>query len=71
MNEIYTKVLDRVDIVDVIGKYVPLKKNGSNYKACCPFHQENTPSFVVSQTKQIFKCFGCGVAGNALSVGWH
>ncbi len=67
MNDIYDKVLGRVDIVDVIGKYVPLKKNGSNYKACCPFHQENTPSFVVSQTKQIFKCFGCGVAGNAVS----
>ncbi len=67
MNDIYTKVLDRVDIVDVIGRYVPLKKNGANYKACCPFHQENTPSFVVSQTKQIFKCFGCGIAGNAVS----
>ncbi len=67
MNDIYDKVLERVDIVDIIGKYVPLKKNGSNYKACCPFHQENTPSFVVSQTKQIFKCFGCGVAGNAVS----
>ncbi len=67
MNDIYSKVLDRVDIVDVVSKYLPLKKNGSNYKACCPFHQENTPSFVVSQTKQIFKCFGCGVAGNAVS----
>ena len=67
MSDVYSKVLDRVDIVDVVSRYLPLKKNGSNYKACCPFHQENTPSFVVSQTKQIFKCFGCGVAGNAVS----
>jgi len=63
---IFDTVLERVDIVDVIGRYVPLKKNGSNFKACCPFHNEKTPSFVVSQKKQIFKCFGCGIAGNAV-----
>ncbi len=58
------EVLARVDIVDVINRYVPLKRSGGNFSGCCPFHHEKTPSFMVSQTKQIFKCFGCGVGGS-------
>ena len=58
-NSLVDEVLSRVDIVDVISKYIPLKRAGSNFSACCPFHWEKTPSFMVSPTKQIFKCFGC------------
>ena len=60
-------LLSRVDIVEVIDRYVPLKKAGANHKACCPFHGEKTPSFSVSQPKQFYHCFGCGVSGNAIS----
>lgn len=60
-------LLNRIDIVDLIDSRVPLKKAGANYKACCPFHGEKTPSFNVSQTKQFYHCFGCGVNGNAIS----
>lgn len=56
----------RVDIVDVIGRTVPLKRAGSNYKGVCPFHNEKTPSFVVSEQKQIFTCFGCGATGDVI-----
>ena len=58
-NSLVDEVLGRVDIVDVISRYIPLKRAGSNFSACCPFHWEKTPSFMVSPTKQIFKCFGC------------
>ena len=61
------KIFDSVDIVDVIQDFVSLKKRGTDYKACCPFHDEKTPSFSVSPTKGIFKCFGCGKAGNAVT----
>ncbi len=61
-----TNLLDRADIGDVIGRYMHLKKAGRNLMACCPFHKEKTPSFSVSPTKQIYKCFGCGASGNAI-----
>ncbi len=60
-------ILEHNNIVDVIGSYFPLKRSGSNYKARCPFHDEKTPSFMVSEKKQIFKCFGCGKAGNVIT----
>jgi putative DNA primase/helicase len=59
-------LLDSVDIVDVIERYVPLAKGGKDYEALCPFHNESTPSFTVSQTKQFFHCFGCGAHGDAI-----
>lgn len=60
-------LLSRIDIVDVITPRVTLKKSGSNHMACCPFHNEKTPSFSVSQPKQFYYCFGCGEKGNAIS----
>jgi len=59
-------MLDRVDIVEVVDHRVKLKKTGKNYSACCPFHDEKTPSFTVSPEKQFYYCFGCGASGNAL-----
>ena len=60
------ELINRVDIVDVIDKSVPLKKAGANYAACCPFHNEKSPSFTVSPTKQFYHCFGCGAHGTAI-----
>ncbi len=60
-------LLNRIDIVELIERYVALKKAGANYSACCPFHSEKTPSFTVSPTKQFYHCFGCGAHGNAIS----
>ena len=59
-------LLARVDIVDLVDSYVPLKKSGANYAACCPFHNEKSPSFTVSPTKQFYHCFGCGAHGTAI-----
>jgi DNA primase len=61
------ELLNRVDIVNVIDRSVPLKKAGTNYAACCPFHNEKSPSFTVSPTKQFYHCFGCGAHGTAIS----
>ncbi len=61
------QILQRIDIVDLIARHVPLKKQGANYAACCPFHKEKTPSFSVSPKKQFYYCFGCGAHGNAIA----
>src|SRR5258705_1450198 len=60
------ELIARADIVETIGSRVPLKKAGREYKACCPFHDEKTPSFWVSPDKQFYHCFGCGAHGTAL-----
>ena len=67
MSKIAEDILSAVDIVDIIGKYVPLKRAGANFTGNCPFHNEKTPSFMVSPSKQIFKCFGCGKGGNVIT----
>lgn len=59
-EEVIDQVRNQADIVDIIGNYVQLKKQGRNYSGLCPFHGEKTPSFSVSPEKQIFHCFGCG-----------
>lgn len=65
--EIIDKIKQAVDIVDIIGSYITLKKKGANYWGPCPFHSEKTASFSVSPAKQIFKCFGCGEGGNVFT----
>src|SRR3989304_2782542 len=59
-------LLNRIDIIDVIDGYVPLRKSGRNHQARCPFQEEKTPSFTVSQEKQFYHCFGCGANGTAI-----
>jgi len=66
-EEVIAQVLERCDIVETIASYVPLKSAGRNFKANCPFHNEKTASFTVNPEKQIFRCFGCGVAGNVFT----
>ncbi len=63
------ELLNRTDIVELIDSHIPLKKQGANFVACCPFHHEKTPSFNVIAKKQFYHCFGCGVSGNAISFG--
>ena len=65
-QETVDRILDLAQVEDVIGDFVTLKRAGATYKACCPFHNEKTPSFVVSPSKGIYKCFGCGKSGTAV-----
>ncbi|MBT6656076.1 MAG: DNA primase, partial [Candidatus Thioglobus sp.] len=65
-NDFINDLSNQVDIVDLINRRVPLKKAGKDYKACCPFHNEKTPSFTVVADKQYYHCFGCGENGNAI-----
>lgn len=66
-DEIIKQIRDRVDIADIIGQHVSLIKAGPNLKGLCPFHQETSPSFTVSPSRQIFHCFGCGAGGNVFT----
>ncbi len=66
-NDFINIVISQTDIVEIISRFVPLKKRGGSHIACCPFHNEKTPSFHVSQSKQIYHCFGCGVGGNVIT----
>ncbi|MFT3674599.1 MAG: DNA primase [Chitinophagaceae bacterium] len=66
-QETIQQILSRIDIIEIIGGFVKLKKRGSNYLGNCPFHNEKTPSFTVSPAKEIYKCFGCGKSGNTIS----
>ncbi|MBR2429390.1 MAG: DNA primase [Alistipes sp.] len=66
-RETIDRIYAAVNIVDIVGDYVTLKRKGVNYEACCPFHQEKTPSFKVSPARGIYKCFGCGKSGNAIN----
>ena len=65
-NSSIDELKESINIVDEVAKVVQLKRAGANYKGCCPFHNEKTPSFVVSEQKQIFTCFGCGETGNVI-----
>lgn len=66
-DETIERIRERVDIVELISSYLPLKRSGGNYQGLCPFHGEKTPSFNVNPARQIFHCFGCGIGGNAVS----
>ena len=67
MDNQIEEVKNKIDIVGLINEYIPLKKSGRNYKANCPFHNEKTPSFMVSSERQIYKCFGCNEGGDVFS----
>lgn len=65
-QETIQQILSRIDIIEIVGSFVKLKKRGANYLGLCPFHNEKTPSFTVSPVKEIYKCFGCGKSGNTI-----
>ena len=66
-QESIQQILSRIDIVEIVGSFIKLKKRGANYLGLCPFHNEKSPSFTVSPSKEIYKCFGCGRSGNSIS----
>src|SRR6202000_2903057 len=66
-QETIQQILSRIDIIEIVGGFVKLKKRGVNYLGLCPFHNEKSPSFTVSPVKEIYKCFGCGRSGNTIS----
>lgn len=66
-QETIQQIQSRIDIIDIVGEFVKLKKRGANYLGLCPFHNEKTPSFIVSPVKEIYKCFGCGKSGNSIT----
>ena len=66
-SDIIDQVITSSDIVDIISQYVTLTKSGTSLKCCCPFHNEKTPSFVVTPDKQLYHCFGCGAGGNVVN----
>ena len=66
-DETVDKVRDLADIVEIVSDYLPLKRSGANYVGLCPFHNEKTPSFTVSESKQFFHCFGCGAGGDSVT----
>jgi DNA primase len=66
-EELYSELKSRLSILDLVSQYLKLKRVGKNYVGLCPFHSERTPSFTVSPDKGIFKCFGCGVAGDVIT----
>ncbi|MFZ9661119.1 MAG: DNA primase [Chitinophagaceae bacterium] len=66
-QETIQQIQSRIDIIEIIGGFIKLKKRGANYLGLCPFHNEKTPSFTVSPSKEIYKCFGCGRSGNTIS----
>ncbi len=66
MQSLIKKIKDRVNIVDIIGSFIKIERAGINHKACCPFHHEKTPSFFVSEQRQTFTCFGCGLKGDVI-----
>ena len=65
-QQLIDELIRRVDVVEIVGQYVPLKRSGANYSGLCPFHTEKSPSFSVSPSKQFYHCFGCGAHGTAL-----
>lgn len=66
-NEFCSRLLEKTDIVKLISRYTPLRRMGNSFKACCPFHNEKTPSFSIDPNKQLYHCFGCGKGGNAIT----
>ena len=66
-NHILEQLNSQADLISIIGRHTTLKRAGNEYKGCCPFHGEKSPSFYVNPQKNIYHCFGCGVGGNAIS----